>query len=194
MLLLVLVVALQDPTGVVAKGVSVEWAKLAAAVHEYGSSPSTANAGVVLGLLPRDGGVRFGERQDTGVAEEFYRALQSTLPTLQRLLDARDRGAARVGFAMRSVCDGGLLEDLDKVLAHLVRRDPELFLEQAHQHALVVAAVTADDLIDNPKGRCDELRLRVEVLRGVGVKRLREARDAALLEVHHAMGPIPGCR
>jgi hypothetical protein len=153
---------------------------------------------LVRGLLPQGGRARFGVPEESAAAEEFYQALEHALPTIGRLTRSRDREAVRLAFDLRSACDGALLEDLDAVLARLVRVDPTLFLIEARTHggkAVVdVAAFSGDEFVDQEKARCDELRERIRALGTVHDESLAALRDLAVLEIRKAATPIPGCK
>ena len=183
------------PEGV---GRTVDWARLEAAVRQYMLSPSDRSAAVVRGLLPQGGRARFGVPEERAASEEFYQALEHSLPTIGRLIEGRNREAVRLAFDLRSACDGALLEDLDAVLTRLVRVDPTLFLSEVRAHggkaAIDVAAFTGAAFVDQEEAKCAELNQRIRALESVHDDSLAALRDLAIEKIRKATTPIPRCK
>jgi hypothetical protein len=149
---------------------TVDWARLARAVQGYERAPGPEATAGIRKLLPPEGRrVRFG---DSAGSEAFYQALEHALPTFQRRREARDREAVRLGFDLRRVADGGLLEDLEVVLGALVRIDPRLFLLEVSARkgpgSLGVVAVLGPVFVDKEDAVvCAEVARRIDALESV---------------------------
>jgi hypothetical protein len=159
----------------------VDWGRLGSAWREFVEYPSSDNAKAVAALLPTDH-VAYGSNP---VSEPIY----AGLPMLARQVEARDREAVRLAFALFAVADTDFWEQLDIMLGKLIRIDPQLFLEELSpklDHAVELDGLVGnqgDAYIDRMKAQCLDLRLRARALEGVTQPDLSTAKERCLVEL-----------
>ena len=167
------------------------WEKLARALQSFSRAPSEENCKAVDKLLPASMHLMY---DDSPEAQRALEQLEAALPTLEHLVTSKSR--LGVGLAFRlfvTMSDGHLAEELDIILGKLIRLDPVMFLEelQSVRPAYPVEGLDGlvgnlgDEFVDDFKGQCEQLHLRLKAIESVDRRDLAQVRgrcERALIE------------
>jgi hypothetical protein len=157
---------------------------LAEAVRQYTKAPGPAATAAAKRAIPGER-VCEGEYGNATAAEALYGAVQALRPILATRLKAGRQDAWELGIAVRSVTDGGLLEDLDGTLADAISAQPRAYLRAVKDaprpgglHAVWFLGERFTDSAQHV--RCDALRARLSAISSVRDEELAATRSAAL--------------
>jgi len=175
----------------------LDWQELERAWDKYHSRPTADNAEQLYSRLPvsppKHGGYGHPE-----LMEKFYSALDWLQP---RILGG-DRWATRIAFRLCAVADAAFSEDLEAMLASMIRRQPLLFLEELRRNRKSVGDITtvvlnlnADEFLEAPSEiKKAELQARLDALGSVSPSKLElmnlrdECRSLLGEEITHGFG------
>jgi hypothetical protein len=175
----------------------VDWNRFRIAFTKYVNYPASQNARAVTSLLPLESVAVVHSAAEDSATEVIY----DGLPMLSRQVEARDRDAVRLAFALFSVTDGGAAsEDLDIMLGKLIRIDPKLFLAELSTYnnrvpeTLLVRYPNwrmdgllgncGEEYVDLFNANCLELNRRAQALRSVTDPTLSNIKAICLAELN----------
>jgi hypothetical protein len=167
--------------------VTVDWGAVERSWVEYLEYPSSENARKVYILLPNSGHVRYtDDKVENGALEVLADPLG--LEVLKRQILSGDRNAVKVAFRLCTLADGAFAEQLDWILASLVRVNPHLFLEELQSHwdllqslggGLPLGAL-GPEFVDRLEARRLEVTLQIKALGEVHDRDVVSVRDKCI--------------
>lgn len=161
----------------------VNWSRLSRAFQEYVKNPSPEKAEDAIKLLPISGHVKY---TGSNAEQEAIETIYSKFQVLERQIKARQKESVRLAFRLMSISDGTMSEDLDIMLGKLIRMDPRLFLQELQRQDTSEDAIEGllanlgEDLVDDQKKDCAELKKRNKALQSVKDQTLLVTRDRCL--------------
>lgn len=161
------------------------WLTLLRSWDEYLNYPSTENAANVYTNIP--------QRPFDSTEWPWHSYAVDSISRDLRILAynawASDRNAVRLLFGLFEISDGDFSESLCIDLGRLIRIDPQLFLEELHNHMRYSGLLDGllgnlgDEYVDLVDGHSLERELRVTALRTVDIDSLITLRDSCIAEL-----------
>ena len=181
----VLSVALATLVSVPDVGAETSWDKIGKAWEEYLEYPSKDNCVALYQSLPNSRSELNYESDANGIGDSLFK----NLDMLDYQISVGDRDATRIGFKLLTVADGHFGETLDIILGAIIRVDPQMFLEELHNHRHLIVrldALVGDfgyPFIDRFTADGLETELRIQALQSVQVDSLMEIRNRCIDEL-----------
>ena len=184
--LLCLIFAVTFVTYLSAKGqqndsIQFSWKGLHSLLVQYKKHPSAANAIRIYKFLPNDKSTVY-SADTTGLDEAFWLA-NAEAWNVAHFAYAGKRYAVKLCFKFFTIADGAFSEDLDVILAKLIKINPRLFLEELKAHRYLFGNTLQNDFQnfgDAFVDASDEVLARED---HIHIRALQSVKDSALIHV-----------